>query len=64
MDKDGNGLIDFEEFKDAMQGIIKESNNEDDIKGAYRLVLLTLPYTTIKNIFKGFLTKMAKVLLR
>lgn len=54
MDKDGNGLIDFEEFKDAMQGIIKESNNEDDIKGAYRLVLLTLRIQGLRIFLKGF----------
>ncbi|XP_050296365.1 neo-calmodulin-like [Anthonomus grandis grandis] len=37
VDKDGNGLIDFEEFTDVMKNIIKECDNEDDIKGAFRV---------------------------
>ncbi|XP_076268425.1 neo-calmodulin-like [Rhynchophorus ferrugineus] len=36
-DTDGNGLIDFNEFSAVMKGIIKECDNEDDIKGAFRV---------------------------
>lgn len=36
MDKDGNGLIDFEEFVDVMKGMMTECTNEEDIKGAFR----------------------------
>ncbi|KAL1502032.1 hypothetical protein ABEB36_007240 [Hypothenemus hampei] len=37
VDKDGNGLIDFAEFADAMKNIIKECDNEEDIKEAFRI---------------------------
>ncbi|CAG9761591.1 unnamed protein product [Ceutorhynchus assimilis] len=37
VDKDANGLIDFEEFVDVMKGIMTECDNEDDIKGAFRV---------------------------
>ncbi|XP_030765126.1 calmodulin-A-like isoform X2 [Sitophilus oryzae] len=37
VDIDGNGLIDFEEFVAAMKKIMKDCDNEDDIKAAFRV---------------------------
>jgi Ca2+-binding EF-hand superfamily protein len=35
IDKDGNGEIDFEEFKNLMQDKLNQRNSEDELKKAF-----------------------------
>ena len=64
VDTDGSGAIDFDEFTQMMAGLIKTSNDEEELKAAFRVFDKDGSGTIDDTELRGILTSLGEPLTR